>query len=161
MKRIYISNYAFYPPPPPPPPPPPTGSTTRDATPPPTQSPEPFSSSSSASRRKLAQTVSLVPDSDLLLNISSLEETVDLMGGLATPFGFRFIDMSISHTASSWLRYPYCTAVDSLGLLEGTERQGVASKLLIRCCECNHTSTFCLFLRVVENKNAFSGHNKT
>ena len=64
------------------------------------------------------------------------------MGGLATPLGFRLVDMSILHTALSWLRCPDCTAVDSLELLEGTERQGLASKLLIRCCECNHTSTF-------------------
>ena len=60
-----------------------------------THSPELFSSSSSASRRKLfrtmssvpksdLQTMSSVPESDLLPNSSSLEETVDLTGGLAS-----------------------------------------------------------------------------
>ena len=122
-----------------------------------THSPELFSSSSSASRRKLfrtmssvpesdLRTMSSVPESDLLPNSSSLEETVDLTvdltGGLATPLGFRLVDMSILHTAVSWLQCPDCFAVDSLELLESTERQGLASKLVIKCCECNHMSTF-------------------
>ena len=122
--------------------PPSMGSTTRDATPPPSHSPELFTSSSSVSRCKLAQTMSLVPESDLLLNTSSLEETVDLMSGLTTPLEFGLVEMSILHTVLSWLRCRDCTAVDSLQLLEGTERQGLASKLLIGCCECNHMSTF-------------------
>ena len=95
----------------------------------------------SASRRKLAQTMS-IPESDLLPNTPSFEETVDLMGGLITPIGFHLVDMSILHTAVSWLQCPDCTAVDTLELLEGAERQGLASKLIIRCCECNHMSTF-------------------
>ena len=67
---------------------------------------------------------------------------MDLTGGLTTPIGFRLVDMSILHTAVSWLQCPDCTAVDTLELLEGAERQGLASKLIIRCCECNHMSTF-------------------
>ena len=67
------------------------GSTTCNATPSPTHSPELFSSSSSASRRKLAQATSSIPESDLLPNTPSFEETVDLMGGLTTPIGFRLV----------------------------------------------------------------------
>jgi len=88
------------------------------------------------------RTMSSITESDLLPNSSSLEETVDLTGGLATPLGFRLVDMSILHTAVSWLQCPDCFAVDSLELLESTERQGLASKLVIKCCECNHMSTF-------------------
>ena len=117
------------------------GRTGCNAVPSPTHSPELVSSSSSASRRKLAQTMS-IPESDLLPNTPSFEETVDLTGGLTTPIGFRLVDMSILHTAVSWLQCPDCTAVDTLELLEGAERQGLASKLIIRCCECNHMSTF-------------------
>ena len=109
------------------------GSTACNAAPSSTHSPELFSSSSSASCHKLAQAMSSVPESDLLPNTPSFEETVDLMGGLTTPIGFRLVDMSILHTAVSWLQCPDCTAGDTLQLLEGAERQGLASKLVIRC----------------------------
>ena len=109
------------------------GSTACNATPSSTHFPELFSSSSFASRHKLAQAKSSVPESDLLPNTPSFEETVDLMGGLTTPIGFCLIDMSILHTTALWLQYPDYTAVDTLELLEGAERQGLASKLVIRC----------------------------
>ena len=109
------------------------GSTACNATPSSTHFPELFSSSSSVSRRKLAQAMSSVPESDLLPNTPSFEETVDLMGGLTTPIGFRLVDMSILHTAVSWLQCPDYTDVDTLELLEGAERQGLVSKLIIRC----------------------------
>jgi len=77
--------------------------------------------------------MSSVSESDLLPNTPSFEETVGLMSGLTTPTGFCLIDMSILHTAVSWVQCPDCTAVDTLKLLEGAERQGLASKLVTRC----------------------------
>ena len=109
------------------------GSTACNATPSSTHSPELFSSLSFASRHKLAQAMSSVSESDLLPNTPSFEETVDLMSCLTTPTGFCLIDMSILHTAVSWVQCPDCTAVDTLKLLEGAERQGLASKLVTRC----------------------------
>ncbi len=115
------------------------GKTRNSETPSSMHSPELFSTLSSyASRRKL----SMVARPELPTNESSLEETMNLMGGLTTPLGFRVVDMSILHLVIAWLQCPDCTATDSLELLESMDRQGLASKLVIRCSECNHTSTF-------------------
>ena len=63
--------------------------------------------------------------------------------GSVTPTGYRCIDMMILKDAILQLRCPHChTESSTLALLESTERQGLASQLMIRCAECDYMSTF-------------------